>query len=238
MNNFIYGMEKVSLVDYDNKVSCVLFLKGCNFRCRFCHNASLVDCFNKIKPLNYDDVIDYLEKRKNILDSVVVTGGEPTLSKQLLFLLKDLKRLGYLVKLDTNGTNPLMLKEAIDNSLVDFVAMDIKNTLDKYNDITNVLVNIDKIYESINIIIKSSIDYEFRTTLVKEYHSKEDIIKLCEMMKNAKKYVLQKYVYRDTCLDGLVLHSYSDEEISKLYKDLSLVYHNLVIRGYSIWRLI
>ena len=204
MNNIFCGIEKLSLVDFDKKLSCVLFISGCNFKCPFCHNSSLMNVTND--NIDFNEIKDYLIKRKKMIDAVVITGGEPTLRKELPSIIKEIKDLGYLIKLDTNGTNPTMLKQLIDDKLIDYVAMDIKTGISNYHIVCGVSanqsqINIAKIKESINVLKSSNINYEFRTTLVKEYHSKDIILEMKELVDGAPKLFLQKFILRDACLD-------------------------------------
>lgn len=229
MNSIFCGMEKLSLVDFDGKLSCTLFTGGCNYRCPFCHNSPLI----KEQPfLDLNEILDYLNKRKKMLEAVVISGGEPTLHKELPEILKLIKELGYIIKLDTNGTNPKMLKELIDNKLIDYVAMDIKGSLDNYHLITGVNNPLlENIKESINILTKSNIDYEFRTTLVKEYHTLDVINEMKELLKGTKKLYLQKFVLRETCLDQSL--NEVDINLAKQYKEiLEQAIEIVYLRGY------
>lgn len=229
MNSIFCGIEKLSLVDFDGKIACTLFTGGCNYRCPFCHNSPLI----KEQPfLDLNEILTYLEKRKKMLDAVVISGGEPTLHKNLPDILKVLKELGYVIKLDTNGTNPKMLKELIEDKLIDYVAMDIKGSLNNYHLITGVNNPLlDNIKESINILKKSNIDFEFRTTLVKEYHTLEIINEMKELLKGTKKLYLQKFILRDTCLDQTL--NEVDVNTAKEYKEiLEQTILNVYLRGY------
>ena len=229
MNSIFCGIEKLSLVDFDGKLSCTLFTGGCNYRCPFCHNSPLI----KEHPfLDLNEILDYLNKRKKMLDAVVISGGEPTLHKELPEILKLIKELGYIIKLDTNGTNPKMLKELIDNKLIDYVAMDIKGSLNNYHLITGVNNPLlENIKESINILTKSNIDYEFRTTLVKEYHTLDVINEMKELLKGTKKLYLQKFVLRETCLDQSL--NEVDINLAKQYKEiLEQAIEIVYLRGY------
>ena len=153
------GIEKLSLVDFDNNLSVVLFCEGCNFRCPFCHNSSLVLCKNE--KIDFNDILEYLKERKKLLDGVVISGGEPTLMNDLAHKCKQIKDLGYLVKLDTNGTNPKVIKYLIDNKLVDHIAMDIKGSFANYSEIVGLTsLDLNNIKESINILKTSGISYE------------------------------------------------------------------------------
>ncbi|MDR0934748.1 MAG: anaerobic ribonucleoside-triphosphate reductase activating protein [Erysipelotrichaceae bacterium] len=225
------GIQKLSLVDYDNKVSCVLFKSGCNFRCPFCHNASLV--LNGDKDIiSFEDIVFYLKKRKGVIDAVVISGGEPTLDKELVSEIAEIKKLGYLIKLDTNGSNPRIIEELINNKLIDYVAMDIKNSFSKYYLTTGIKEpNLNSIKESIHIIMNSKIDYEFRTTLVKEFHDAESIKGLGELIYGAKKIYLQKFVdSENTIVHGLNEVSKIDaEEFSSLLAKYVL---KVELRGY------
>ena len=229
MNSIFCGIEKLSLVDFDGKIACTLFTGGCNYRCPFCHNSPLI----KEQPfLDLNEILAYLEKRKKMLDAVVISGGEPTLHKNLPDILKVLKELGYVIKLDTNGTNPKMLKELIEDKLIDYVAMDIKGSLNNYHLITGVNNPLlDNIKESINVLKKSNIDFEFRTTLVKEYHTLEIINEMKELLKGTKKLYLQKFILRDTCLDQSL--NEVDVNTAKEYKEiLEQTILKVYLRGY------
>lgn len=190
----IYGMEKLSLVDYDGCTACTLFTGGCNFRCPFCHNSPLVVDAVKQIEIPQEEIFDYLSKRTKLLDGVVVSGGEPTLHKDLPEFIAKIKQLGYKVKLDTNGTNPKMLKKLIADKLIDYVAMDVKNSQEKYP-ITSGIGNLDikDVVKSVEILKSDVIPYEFRTTLVNELHDVYDIEDIALWLAGAEKYVLQQF---------------------------------------------
>ncbi len=189
------GFQKLTLLDYPEKTACTLFTAGCNFRCPFCHNAALVTHIDNSNYFTEENVLEYLSKRKGVLDGVCITGGEPLMHKELPEFIKKVKDLGYLVKLDTNGSYPERLVQLIDSGLIDYVAMDIKNCKDKYLQTADCtaedLVNVEK---SIEILKRKKIDYEFRTTVVKEYHTVEDIKKIVEWINGAEKYFLQNFI--------------------------------------------
>ena len=229
MNSIFCGIEKLSLVDFDGYISCTLFTSGCNYRCPFCHNSPLIE---EQPSLNMEEILNYLSVRKKMLDAVVITGGEPTLHKELPSVLKQIKDLGYIIKLDTNGTNPKMLKELIDKKLIDYVAMDIKASSNCYSLVTGVINPfLDNIKESINILKTLNINFEFRTTLVKEFHSLDSINEMKELVSGSKKLYLQKFVLRDTCLNQK-LHEV-DLETAKCYKSiLEEVVEKVSLRGY------
>jgi pyruvate formate lyase activating enzyme len=195
----ICGFEKFSMVDWEGKVVCTVFASGCNFRCPFCHNASLA--LSSAEGVPEKEVFDYLEKRKGLVDGVCVSGGEPTLSPDLKDFISRIKALGYQVKLDTNGTNPAVLKDLVTSGLVDYVAMDIKNSPSKYpitTGVGNPLVN--NVLESARFLKDSGVKHEFRTTLIKEFHTDADMDYISTIVAGAQKYYLQKYVDSDNCI--------------------------------------
>jgi anaerobic ribonucleoside-triphosphate reductase activating protein len=199
MNEKFVGIEKLSLVDYEGKLACTLFTKGCNFKCVFCHNSSLVFDYN-LSEIDDEVVFDYLKKRKNQLDAVVITGGEPTLMSTLKNKIIKIKHLGYLVKLDTNGTNPDVIKELHEQNLIDYIAMDIKSNLIKYPLITGTKVDCENIKKSINYIINNFKDYEFRITLIDEFHDFEDIKQIAKLINGADKLYLQCFIDNGNCI--------------------------------------
>ena len=209
----ICGLQKVTLLDFPGHVACTVFLGGCNFNCPFCYNASLIGSVDAEELMSSDEFFKYLNNRKGILDGVAITGGEPLLHKEVKEFIQRIKNLGFKVKLDTNGSFPKGLKNLIDEQLVDYVAMDIKNTLDKYCLTVGCKINIEDIKESIQILINSNIDYEFRTTIVKEYHSIDEFTKIGELIKGAKKYFLQCYQYRDSVREK-TLNAMTKEELT------------------------
>lgn len=190
------GIDKMSLLDYDDLVSCVLFTPKCNFRCPFCHNGLTV--LDSNDTLYFDDIFEYLQSRKNLIDAVVISGGEPTLMPELKERIIKIRTLGMKIKLDTNGSNPEVLKDLVNSGLVDYVAMDIKNSLKEYPNTCGVnQIDESKIKESISFLINGNVDYEFRTTLVDSFHNDESIKELGELIKGAKKLYLQKFVDRE-----------------------------------------
>jgi pyruvate formate lyase activating enzyme len=224
------GIDTFSLLDFDNYVSVVLFTPTCNFRCPFCHNGETVLKSNN--QINFDDIIAYLKSKKGLIDAVVISGGEPTLMPELKERIQQIKNLGFLVKLDTNGTNPKCLKELIESNLLDYVAMDIKNSLQAYSKTCGVLqVNEDDIIESIKLLKDNKVPYEFRTTLVAEYHDEESIKGLGELIVGAKILYLQKFVDRD----GVIKKGLHEVplEIAQNYRDLLEYFvNNVKLRGY------
>ncbi|MBR2847468.1 MAG: anaerobic ribonucleoside-triphosphate reductase activating protein [Clostridia bacterium] len=185
------GFQKLTLLDFPGRVACTLFTKGCNFRCPFCHNALLV---TDIDEVSYTDteILDYLKKRIGILDGVCITGGEPLMQKELEDFIKNVRALGYAVKLDTNGSYPDKLKDLVNKGLIDYVAMDIKNTAEKYP-LTAGVPNAN-VEESIDFLLSGAVPYEFRTTVVAEHHNIQDIEEIAKRISGAEKYFLQKFV--------------------------------------------
>ena len=226
----IAGVQKVTLLDYPGKVACEIFTQGCNFECPFCQNSSLIPITNT-GEFSEEEIFEYLVLRKKILDGVVITGGEPTVQKDLKSFIKKIKDLGLLVKLDTNGGNPKVLQELIDEKLVDYVAMDIKNIFNKYNITANKKINLDNIKKSIEILKASKIDYEFRTTIIKEMHSLDDIVSICKLVGDAK-YYLQNFEDSENVIDHS-LHGFSREELLFIDKYLKDVFPNVEIRALS-----
>ncbi|MCD6558027.1 MAG: anaerobic ribonucleoside-triphosphate reductase activating protein [Candidatus Aenigmarchaeota archaeon] len=196
----IGGLQKTSLIDYPGKVSCIVWTIGCNFRCPWCYNKSLV--LGTAKPIDEKEIFDFLEKRKSLLDGVVITGGEPTIQKDLISFIKRIREMGYLVKIDTNGSNPEVIKKLVDEKLVDYIAMDVKASLERYQEVTNSNIDINKISQSISIIMSSGIDYEFRTTVVPGLVSKDDVVGIAKLIKGARHYYLQRYFKAETLDDA------------------------------------
>ena len=194
-NRFVY-LEKSSLLDYDGKISAVLFTSGCNFRCPFCHNPELVLPKDNFEYLSTDYLLKFLKKRQHKLDAIVITGGEPLIGN-IGYLVKFLQIIksetDYLVKLDTNGYNPLAIKKMIDLGVVDYWAMDIKNSLEKYSITTGVNVATKLVTDSIALIMNSQVDYEFRTTVIPDLHTDDSVNKIGQLIKGAKKHFIQNF---------------------------------------------
>lgn len=227
----IYGLQKLSLLDYPGKTACTVFTGGCNFRCPYCHNASLVVGLNEIEPVGYDDFFAFLNKRKNILDGVCVTGGEPLLQPDIEEFIREIKKLGYSVKLDTNGSFPDKLKRLADEKLIDYVAMDIKNSPEKYS-ITAGIPELDfsKINSSVEFLLSDAVDYEFRTTVVKELHTKEDFASIGEWIKGAKRYFLQSFIDSGDILGG-TFSAYGKNCLEEIKEYMQGFVKDIQIRG-------
>ena len=226
----ISGLQKMTLLDFPGKVACTVFLAGCNYRCPFCHNAELLD--GKIEPLmRVEEFLSFLSKRKGLLDGVCISGGEPTLSAGLKELMQDIKAMGYAVKLDTNGSRPALLKELVEEGLVDYVAMDIKNSPERYAETCGLpKVDLAAIEESARFLMREKVDSEFRTTVVRELHSAQDMVAMGQWLtelrggKPVKKLFLQPFVDRDTvAFSGLHAPEKAQlQEFAELLKDFVL----------------
>jgi pyruvate formate lyase activating enzyme len=226
----IGGLHKLSLIDYPGKLSAVIFTRGCNFRCPYCHNPELIES-NGGDIIEEDKILSFLDERKGKLDGVVVTGGEPTLQSEIVEFLERIKRLGFFVKLDTNGSYPERIKELIDRKLLDYIAMDIKAPLYKYSRTTLTSIDTERIVESIHLIMNSGIDYEFRTTVVRSLLSRDDFPKIGEMIKSAKLFVLQEFRPTKTLdPDFLKETSYTKRELEEISISLKELVSKVIIR--------
>jgi len=227
----IGGLQKVSLIDFPGRVAAIVFTSGCNFRCRYCHNPALVLPDRYCQPIPEEDVIGFLESRRKVLDGVVITGGEPTIQNGLPEFMGKIKRMGYLIKLDTSGVSPDVLGSAIKKGLVDYIAMDIKAPFEKYSTVTGTNVDMEKVRRSISIIKESGIDYEFRTTVASSLTSPEDLVSIAKSIAGAKRYVLQRFVKSET-LDKTFEagDAYSDEEFEKVMRSVRAYVNTCTIR--------
>ena len=222
------GIQKLTLLDFPGNVACILFTPGCNFRCPFCHNSSLVK--SSQPQLTEEEILSFLKKRQGILEGVCITGGEPLIHPDLPEFIKKVKELGYKVKLDTNGSFPLRLKALMDDNLLDYVAMDVKNSFHKYPLTTGVdNINIQDIEESIAILLNSTIPYEFRTTVTNELHTAEDIKSITTLIKGADKYFIQNFVDSGDILEE-GMHPVAQNEIEKMAKIAQNIVPNTKIR--------
>lgn len=199
----ISGVQKLTLLDFPGRTACTVFFAGCNFRCPFCHNAILVERPQEAGLVLEEDFFDFLKMRKGLLDGVAITGGEPTLNKDLPEFMAKIKELGYAVKLDSNGTNPEMLEKIISEGCVDYIAMDIKNCKEKYAQTAGIDNRfMERIEKSVNLLMKNRVDFEFRTTVVKQHHTVEDMIKLSEWIKGDEKYFIQAFKNSGDLIDA------------------------------------
>lgn len=220
MKKTIYALQKVTLLDYPGKISCTVFSWGCNFRCGFCHNPELVTEQPYDEMISWEDVITFLKTRIGKLDGVVFCGGEPTINNDLISHVKQVKDLGYLVKIDTNGSNPEVVKQLIDNKLVDYWAMDVKGSPQEYRKVIGVKTDIEKIKESIALIKDSGVQYEFRMTFVPGLHDEKSAKGIGELVQGVKWFTIQNFrkgktidpVFCDT-------RSFTKEEL-EIFKDI------------------
>ena len=227
----IAGLQKSSLVDYPSKIAAVVFTLGCNFRCPYCHNPNILTAVSTNRLFDEAAVFDFLKTRKGKLDAVVVSGGEPTLQKDLGNFFKKLKELGFLTKLDTNGSSPKILEYLIKEELLDYVAMDIKAPIEKYKEIARVNIDTNNILKSIEILKDSKTGYEFRTTTVKSQLSFEDFEKIGKMLCGAENYYLQKFKPDITLNPDFAKEkTYTDEEFLKIKTMLLKYIKNVHIR--------
>ena len=230
----IYGLEKLSLVDFDGYVSATIFTGSCNFRCPFCHNSPLVLDYKNLPVISEEEILDYLKKRFGLLEGLCITGGEPTLCSDLPLFIEKVKKIGYKVKLDTNGTNPDMLKLLVDSSLIDYVAMDIKNDRESYAKIIGFdSYDTKKIEKSVDFLLNGLFPYEFRTTLIKEFHSIENIKKIGNWIKGANKYFLQKFKDSGSCIQSH-LSPVDDKTVLEFVDILSKNIDCVRLRGYDL----
>jgi len=225
----IDGFQKLTLLDYPGFVACIIFTRGCNFKCSYCQNSLLIS-HEKKGEFSEEEIFDYLKKRKGVLDGVVISGGEPLLQSNLISFVQRVKELGLLVKIDTNGSNPKLLEQLIDNKLVDYVAMDIKNIFNKYALTIGVKTNVDNIKHSIEILKQGKVDYEFRTTIVKELHTLEDILEIAKMVGKNSKFYLQNFELSENVLNK-ELHGFTREELIEIKEKLKDEYPNLEVRN-------
>lgn len=213
----IGGIQKLSLVDYPGKVSAAIFTIGCNMRCGYCHNPELVLPERYADTIPTEDILKFLETRRGKLEGVVISGGEPTMHEDLPDFIRRVKELGFLVKLDSNGTNPDMLEHLIDAELIDYIAMDIKGTPAKYQQIVAYPIDIEAVLRSIRLIKQSGVDHEFRTTVVRSQLSFSDFDEIGQMIEGSPRYALQKFVPRKTLNPRFRLETtYSDDEFEQL----------------------
>ena len=230
--NIFAGIQKLTLLDYPGKVACTLFTRGCSFRCPFCHNASLVIRAEEQEIYDNAEIMAFLKKRQGILDGVAITGGEPTLMSGLYSIIEEIKCLEYAVKLDTNGTRPDVLRRLVNDGLVDYVAMDIKNCREKYALTCGLheTYDLSKIEESKNFLMEGRVDFEFRTTVAKPFHEESDFVKIGEWLQGSEKYYLQQFKDSGDII-GQEISSCNDEEMEKFLTLLLPFVPNAQLRG-------
>lgn len=226
-----YGMQKMTLLDYPGYVACTLFTGGCNFRCPFCHNALLVLDLDENYTIPEEEVLAFLKKRQGLLDGVCVTGGEPLINKDIGDFLSKVKELGFKIKLDTNGTNPALLKELVSQKLVDYVAVDIKNSPEKYAETVGLKsFDMSTINETVNFLMSGSVDYEFRTTVTKQFHTEKSMEEAARFIRGAKRYFLQNFVDSGNLI-GSGITGQSKEEMEKLLAVVKKYVPDSCLRG-------
>jgi pyruvate formate lyase activating enzyme len=227
----IGGFQKTSLLDYPKKICAIVWTVGCNFNCPFCYNVDLVK--GKDGTFPEEDILTYLEKRKNMLEGLVITGGEPLMQKDITIFCEKIKKLGYEIKIDTNGTFPEIIQELINKKLVDYIAMDVKAPKDKYDELSGKKVDIEKIQKSIDIIQKSKIVYEFKTTFVPGLLKKEDIFEIGKWLKGSKKYFLQQFKSEMSLLSDDLTNTppYSKQDFFETIKKVKPFFEYCDVRG-------
>ena len=197
----MFGLQKLTLLDYPEKVACTVFCSGCNFRCPFCHNPALATGNESILDYSFSDIISFLESRNKKLDGICITGGEPLLYEETIELAERAKYMGFLVKIDTNGSNPERLRTVIEKRIADYIAMDIKNAPVKY-EMTSGSKMLEQVKESVSYLLQDKVDYEFRTTVTGNLHTAADFEKIGQWIAGAKRYFLQKFVDSGSILNG------------------------------------
>ena len=227
------GWEKLSLLDYDHHVASSLFFAGCNFRCPYCHNKTLVINPSSAPIISWDEIYNFFKKRKGMIEGICISGGEPTLMTDLMEKISLLKELGYQIKLDTNGSNPKILKEVVKKKLIDYVAMDIKNCPKRYKETIGLKqFSLAGVQESISFLRTNPIDYEFRTTIMEEFHDEEAIREIGEWIYGAPRYFLQRYIDNENCIVG-GFHPVSKEKAMHYQGLLKDFIREVNLRGYD-----
>ena len=225
----IAGLQKLTLLDYPEHTACTVFTAGCNFRCPFCHNSDVV--YNKTEGVSEEELFEFLASRKGKLDGVCITGGEPLLQPDIVEFMQKIRKLGFLIKLDTNGSMYDKLVAIVNEGLCDYVAMDVKSSPNGYNIACGGMVNVDNVLKSIAFLIgQNKIDYEFRTTVVKELHSKQDFEEIASLLKGCKRYFLQQYKHSHKVIkEGY--SAYSEVEMKELCSFIKALNINCSLRG-------
>ena len=227
----IGGFQKTSLLDYPDRICAIVWTVDCNFRCPFCYNKNLVN--GNVELFNEDEVLSFLKKRKGLLEALSISGGEPLLQEDIVDFIKKVKKLDYLVKIDTNGTFPERLKEIIDEKLVDYISMDIKAPKNKYNKLAGTKANLRKIEESIEIIKNNAPDYEFRTTFIPDLLKKKDIIEIAKWLEGSKRFYLQQFKSDIPLISSKLdnVAPYSKEDIIKTLEEIKPFFKSCDVRG-------
>ncbi len=229
----IAGLQKLTTSDFPGSLSCIVFTQGCNLKCPYCQNSGLIPMMQAVTSnfVSEDDFFMFLDKRKSILEGVVITGGEPLVQQDIKSFIKKIKESGYKVKLDTNGTNPLLLQSLIDENLLDYVAVDIKNDFENYARTVGLSeINTSNIEKTIQILKSSNVDYEFRTTIIKEFHTAINIQNICELIGKEPKYFIQNFEDSSNVLNH-DLHGFTIEELQEIQKIFEARFPNFKVRG-------
>ncbi len=226
------GLQKLTLLDFPGYVACTLFTRGCNMRCPFCHNASLVTRADEQKLYSNEEILAFLKKRQGVLDGVAITGGEPTLMRGLVDFMAEVRELGYKIKLDTNGTRPEILKDIVSRGLVDYVAMDIKNCRERYGETVGFDSGYDlsPIDESIDFLMSGKVDFEFRTTVSRTFHTEEDIVRIGQWIAGDEKFFLQQFKDSGDVI-GHGIKGYDNDEMRVLLDKILPFVPNAQLRG-------
>ena len=229
----VSGLQKLTLLDFPSKTACIIFTRDCNFRCPFCHNADLV--IGDAAPIDNEEIFAYLNKRKNLLDGVVITGGEPLLQHDIADFIRRVKSMGYAVKLDTNGTFPDRLQALLNEGLIDYVAMDVKNSEDCYLTTAGIKNEalLVRVKESIALIMASGVAYEFRTTVVKGLHTKESLLATFSLIHGADRYFLQGFVDSGALINKEELSAFSKAEMQEFVSLAEPFVKSVSLRGYD-----
>lgn len=226
----IHGLQKMTLLDFPGKVACTVFLGGCDFRCPFCHNWDILDPSTPV-IMEEDEFYKFLDKREGLLDGVAITGGEPLLRTGMVDFIKGIRSRGFLVKLDTNGNHPDLLKELVSEGLLDYVAVDVKNNKERYGETVGIpMLDISKIEETISFLLEGNVPYEFRTTVLRQFHDADSFKGIAEWIEGAEHYFIQSFVDRETVpFSGL--EAYSPEELEEFKKLVEPHVKHIDIRG-------
>jgi len=226
----IHGLQKMTLLDFPGKVACTVFLGGCDMRCPFCHNAELLD-MNAPAVMEDDELLRFLKGRQGLLDGVAITGGEPMLRKDLPELLKKIRELGFMIKIDTNGNHPDLLKGIVSEGLADYIAMDIKNSPERYGETIGIKgFDMARVNESISYLLSEPVDYEFRTTTLKQFHDRASFEAIAQMIDGAENYYIQGFVDRES-VPYAGLSAYTREELEEFQAVVAPHVRNIGIRG-------
>ena len=229
----IAGLQKLTTTDFPGVIAAIVFTQGCNLKCPYCQNSGLIpiSISESSSNLSQEEFFEFLAKRKKVLEGIVITGGEPLVQKDLKEFIQKIKALGYLIKLDTNGTNPEKLKELLDENLVDYVAMDVKNDFTTYDKTSGTAsINMTNIQQSIQTLKESNVPHEFRTTIVKEFHTADNIQKIASYLGKEQRYFIQNFEDSSNVLNHR-LHGFTKDELISLQKKFEIDYPNLKVRG-------